>query len=140
FRLVNNMYEQRLQQYSLKSGVDGLLYYGRKNTAAIKGYLNFGDNAYSFILEPTDKDTLFFSSESHVNTITIPRNLTVQKESHNESIIKNSRKEKDKVLQTNLQSYKIYHFHDTSISSPMRSRANINDNRMLKEDGSNLPA
>lgn len=140
FRLVNNMYEQRLQQYSLKSGVDNLLYYGRKNTSSIKGYLDFEDSVYSFTLEPTEKDTLFLSLESHVNTVSTPRNLTVTKENHNESVIKDSDKEKDKVLQTNLQSYKIYHFHDTSVSSPMRSRVNINDNRVLREDGSNLPA
>ncbi len=127
FRLVNNMYEQRLQQYSLKSGVDNLLYYGRKNTSSIKGYLDFEDSAYSFTLEPTEKDTLFLSLESHVNTVSTPRHLTVTKENHNESVIKDSDKEKDKVLQTNLQSYKIYHFHDTSVSSPMRSRVNIND-------------
>ena len=38
FKLVNNIYEQRLQAYSLKSGVDNLLHYGRKQTQKIKGY------------------------------------------------------------------------------------------------------
>ena len=63
FKLVNNIYEQRLQQYSLKSGVDNLLHYGRKNTSEILGYLDFGNNAYSFQLSPTDNDTLFISVE-----------------------------------------------------------------------------
>lgn len=40
----------------------------------------------------------------------------------------------------NLSQFKIYHFHDTSIGSPLRSDADVNDNRMLKTDGGNLPA
>jgi predicted ATPase len=35
FKLINNIYEQRLQQYSLKSGINNLLYFGRKNTSLI---------------------------------------------------------------------------------------------------------
>ena len=43
-------------------------------------------------------------------------------------------------LRAYLQSYKIYHFHDTSVGSPLRGDADVNDNRMLKTDGANLPA
>src|SRR5699024_9340749 len=66
FKLVNNIYEQRLQQYSLKSGVDNLLYYGRKNTSEIKGYLDFGNNAYKFNLLPTNEDTFFIGREDSI--------------------------------------------------------------------------
>jgi thiol-disulfide isomerase/thioredoxin len=63
FKLVNNIYEQRLELFSLKSGIDNLLHYGRKNTSSIIGELNFGSNAYSFILSPTDDGTLFIERE-----------------------------------------------------------------------------
>ena len=49
FKLVNNIYEQRLKQYSLKNGADNLLYFGRKNTKNIKGYLNFGNNTTTLV-------------------------------------------------------------------------------------------
>jgi predicted ATPase len=39
-----------------------------------------------------------------------------------------------------LNTLKIYHFHDTSITAALRSSCNVNDNRYLKENGSNLPA
>ena len=39
-----------------------------------------------------------------------------------------------------LESFKIYHFHDTSDSSPLRTPAILNDNIILREDGGNLAA
>ncbi|MBT9138774.1 MAG: hypothetical protein DDT31_01350 [Syntrophomonadaceae bacterium] len=139
FKLVNNIYEQRLQQYSLKSGVDNLLYYGRKNTSEIRGYLGFGDNAYSFQLSPTEQDTLFISSEKSYY-FPAKNNLYFEHENVKESLIKDSSTIRDRYLSEHLESYKIYHFHDTSSSAPLRSVANINDNRIFKEEGGNLPA
>lgn len=139
FKLVNNIYEQRLQQYSMKSGVDNLLHYGRKNTSEIIGYLDFGSNGYSFILSPTENDTLFITEEKSYyypaqnNKFFYDKNLK-------ESVIKGSSTTRNKYLSEHLESYKIYHFHDTSSSAPLRSSANVNDNRFLKEDGGNLPA
>lgn len=140
FKLVNNIYEQRLQQYSLKSGVDNLLHYGRKNTNEINGHLDFGNNAYSFTLLPSDEGTLFISREDSI----LPYNTQYKKsyydENIKESLIKGSSTQRNKYLSEHLESYKIYHFHDTSSSAPLRSKANTNDNRSLKEDGGNLPA
>lgn len=139
FKLVNNIYEQRLQQYSLKSGVDNLLYYGRKNTNEIKGYLDFGNNAYSFELVPSDEDTFFISNEESIY-FAAPNNKSFWVANTKESTIKKSNTRRDFYLREHLESYKIYHFHDTSSSAPLRSKANTNDNRSLKEDGGNLPA
>ncbi|MCH7400415.1 AAA family ATPase [Belliella kenyensis] len=140
FKLVNNIYEQRLQQYSLKSGVDNLLHYGRKNTAEIKGYLDFGNNAYEFLLFPSDDGTLFIGTEDSI----LPGNTIYQKSYSSdfikESTIKNSATIRNKYLREHLVSYKIYHFHDTSSSAPLRSFADISNNRILKEEGENLPA
>jgi predicted ATPase len=36
--------------------------------------------------------------------------------------------------------WRVYHFDDTSFSSPMRKTANVNDNRFLRQDAANLPA
>jgi predicted ATPase len=140
FKLVNNIYEQRLQQYSLKSGVDNLLHYGLKNTSEIKGYLGFGNNAYKFNLLPTDEGTLFIGREDSILPKLTQYNQTFYEENIKESLIKSSSTIRNKFLREHLESYKIYHFHDTSSSAPLRSRANINDNRSLKEDGGNLPA
>src|SRR5690606_14819254 len=124
FKLVNNIYEQRLQQYSLKSGVDNLLHYGRKNTNEIIGHLDFGNNAYSFTLLPSDEGTLFIGREDSI----LPKNTQYKKsffdENIKESLIKGSSTTRNKYLSEHLESYKIYHFHDTSSSAPLRSKAN----------------
>jgi len=140
FKLVNNIYEQRLQQYSLKSGIDNLLHYGRKNTTEIKGYLDFGNNAYKFNLLPTDEGTLFIEREDSILNYSTQYNKTFYHDNIRESLIKVSTTQRNRYLSEQLESYKIYHFHDTSISAPLRSNANINDNRILREEGGNLPA
>lgn len=140
FKLVNNIYEQRLQQYSLKSGIDNLLHYGRKNTSEIKGYLDFGNNAYKFSLLPTDEDTFFIGREDSILNYTNQYNKAFYDENIKESRIKEKYRIRDNYLSEQLENYKIYHFHDTSISAPLRSVAKINDNRILSENGGNLPA
>ncbi|TAF72245.1 MAG: DUF2813 domain-containing protein [Bacteroidetes bacterium] len=140
FKLINNIYEQRLQQYSLKSGVDNLLHYGRKETNEIKGYLNFGNNAYQFNLLPSDEGSLFIGREDSLLNYQTQYSKTFYEENMKESLIKGSNTTRDKYLRDHLESYKIYHFHDTSTSAPLRSFANLNDNRILREEGENLPA
>ena len=139
FKLVNNIYEQRLQQYSLKCGLDSLLHYGRKYTSEITGTLDFGNNAYDFKLFPTNEGSLFIEREE--NKLNYVNHLNDFVHHHRkESVLKKSVFTRDIYLKNHLESYKIYHFHDTSNSAPLRSGANINDNKSLKEDGGNLPA
>ena len=130
FRLVNNIYEQRLQNRA-----DGLLYYGIKRTKEITGYLSFSSNAYSFTLQPRDNGSMFIAREDSWYEGSSYGYANVD-----ESCIKKSTTFRDKWLRDYLQSYKIYHFHDTSKGAPLRSVADVNDNRILKEDGGNLPA
>lgn len=140
FKLVNNIYEQRLQQYSLKSGVDNLLHYGLKNTSEIMGYLDFGNNAYQFNLLPSDEGSFFIGREDSLLNYQTRYSKTFYEENKKESLIKVSNTTRDKYLREHLESYKIYHFHDTSSSAPLRSIANISDNRLLRPEGDNLPA
>lgn len=137
FKLVNNMYEQHLQQYSMQSGVDRLLHYGYKTTKEINGLLDFGDNKYKFTLQAADDNTLFIAEEESVSTgMTDVYPTTNIKESS----IKSSEYPRDIWLKKYLESYKIYHFHDTAKGSPLRTNAKVDDNRYLKTDGDNLPA
>ena len=58
FSLVNNIYEQNLQNYTMACGADSLLYYGLKHTNFIEGSLDFGNNTYSFKLAPASDGSL----------------------------------------------------------------------------------
>ena len=41
-------------------------------------------------------------------------------------------------VQNHLDRWQLYHFHDTGATSPMKKTADVNDNRRLRPDGSNL--
>ena len=137
FKLVNNIYEQRLQQYSLQNNADRLLHYGIKTTKEIVSSLNFGSNSYNFSLQPTENFSLFLAEE---NSIYSGRTDTYPRRNQLESTLKQSIYPRDRWLKSYLESYMIYHFHDTSKGAPLRTSAKLNDNRYLKTDGDNLPA
>ncbi|MHA3789230.1 AAA family ATPase [Flavobacterium hauense] len=150
FKLLNIIYEQRLENYSLTQGVDNLLYFGRRNTDFIYAYIEFKEtNAYSFHLQPSNDNKLFILNE---NTY-FNKSMGGQPEFYGygwkwnkingnakESIIKDSTQGIASWVNLYLKSFKIYHFHDTSTDAPLRSMCQINDNVYLKENGSNLPA
>ena len=136
FRLVNNIYEQRLQNYTMQNRAESLLHYGLKHTKQIEGLLQFSANAYSFTLQPRDNGSMFLAEEkSHY------RQYANVFQNREESIIKHSPKTRDQWLRAYLQSYKIYHFHDTSANSPFTQTSNVeNDKYVLYSKGQNLAA
>lgn len=135
FKLINNIYEQRLQNYTMQNRANNLLHYGLKHTEEIKGYLSFGRNAYGITLQPRDNGSLFIVEENSCYL-----NDTSSYYNRDESIIKDSNAFRDSWLRAYLESYKIYHFHDTSKGAPLRTASHINDNKFLKTDGDNLPS
>lgn len=135
FRLVNTIYEQRLGNYTMQHRAESLLHFGVKNTKEIKGYLRFSDNAYEFILQPRNNGSLFIAEERSYYQQS-PYFVTNIEESQ----IKYSSTYRDKWLRAYLESYKIYHFHDTSEGAPLRTESTLNDSRFLRTDGGNLPS
>lgn len=145
FKLLNILYEQRLSDYSLKTGADNNLHFGRKRTQQIDGYISFNNtNSYSFVLKPTNDNSLFVSNEyTGFNRSFYGHNGWIRQEINSNSIeakIKEKKSSINEYVKGYLESFYIYHFHDSSEFSPLRSTANINDNQYLKESGSNLPA
>jgi predicted ATPase len=41
-------------------------------------------------------------------------------------------------VRNHLGSWRVYHFHDTSSTSPIKKTTDVHDNRFLRDDGSNL--
>jgi predicted ATPase len=139
FKLVNKIYDQRLQQYALQQGADNLMHFGRKYTERIKGLLDFKENIYEFSLIADNQQGVFIEYESNL----APKDEVQENKSlynQRESKIRNRLNIEDQSLSQHLESYKIYHFHDTSETAPLRARAQVNDNRILRENGGNLPA
>ena len=135
FKLINIIYEQRLHNYTMQNSAERLFHYGLKQTSELKGYLAFGDKAYEVRLQARDNGSLFIAEERSYY-----QSSSFNVSNIDESQIKNSSTYRDRWLRDYLQSYKIFHFHDTSKGAPLRSSANIHDLRFLKTVGSILPA
>lgn len=144
FRFLNEISESRLQNFVRKSGgANELLYFGAKHTNAIEVEIHFGPNSYHLKLVSTSDDTLFFEiEECHYFGI---RHATP----YSFSSLSNNRLETGLVEQTgqisqstlrSIQSWRLYHFHDTSDTSLMKKTGQIDDNDKLRADASNLAA
>lgn len=148
FKLLNVIYEQRLSNYSLTEGADNLLHFGRRVTKFLDAYIEFDEtNAYGFKLQASNDNKLFINQEdtfynkSEVGLSDVNNDNWVK-----ETINLDNAESNVNSLGSNLwinkylNSFKIYHFHDTSANAPLRSSCQLNDNVYLKENGGNLPA
>lgn len=149
FEMVNAMYNQRLGSYTIeKGGIDNLLYFGRKNSDAINGLIDFDNtNAFFFTIKPTQANKGFieiagdlFNNGTHYDKNYDAWHQKIWDRAVDESELKNQTGFRAKYLKNYLQSFIIYHFHDTSKTSPMKKFCNVSDNQYLREDGSNLAA
>jgi predicted ATPase len=147
FKLLNELVERRLQHYVAKQGgSDTLLYNGAKVTKRIEAELLFGRNGYRVSLEPGVDGSLFFAKEEmHFAGFIYPYPSNVglgtgHKESklpQNEDITQGSIAS---FVVPTVQSWRVYHFHDTSETAGVKRPGDVNDNKFLRPDASNLAA
>jgi predicted ATPase len=147
FRLLNEILERHLQVYSGTVIADTLLYYGRKTTSEIKIELSFNTNGYEVSLIPTDDGRLIFSDETvwfHDKKFPKPYQVPIGSGHQESNLYLESKKNVNQTIadyvMARLRSWKIYHFHDTSRDSKMKQAQNINDNKRLQSDASNIAA
>jgi predicted ATPase len=145
FKFLNTIYEQRLETYSLKNGADNILHFGRKETSKTELYIEFDKiNAYTCDLAYTNNNTLFVDAEyTHFYKGIFGSNNWKSEligRANKESQLTGIKTAISKYVREYFQSFRVYHFHDTSENAPLRTDADINDNLSLKENGSNLSA
>lgn len=136
FRLVQMIFEQKLKNYTMTQSAERLLHYGRKHTKEIRGLFNFNLNTYEFTLQPREDETLFIAEEKSIyqNDVRFNRDI-------DESIVAVSDAFRNQYLQNYFGGSKVYHFHDTGSTSPLRRReVDIYNNHTLANDGGNLAA
>lgn len=142
FRLINDISEERLQLRVQKSGgAHTLLYQGPKFTKYIEIQLDFGANSYYCKLVPTEKDSLTFEDEScYFQGGGYPKPYSVSLPNNGSETGLNKLTSSAVVghVLESMKSWSVYHFHDTSDTSPMKRVSNINDNSNLQADASNL--
>jgi predicted ATPase len=149
FKLLANMYAQNLQLYVQKNGgVDALLHYGRKKTQKISIEFFFDKTKYAFDLIPTIDNRVFLEKEwfsDHVSgsyyTQPICRREVLVGNGSSESELHNWVIEEESFhIKTAIESWRVYHFHDTSDTALVKQIHPTSDNLRLKTDAANLAA
>ena len=130
-------------------GADRLLHFGAKTTDKITIHTVFNEevNQYEITLMPTDVNTLHPSSEilffwNKVRHPDKPYDTSIPSRG-GEAGISNPNVNVHNMIyyvRRYLDSWRPYHFHDTGSASPLKRTADLNDNRYLRPDGSNLAA
>ena len=135
FKLLNNLYEKRLENYSLRKETENLLYFGSKTTQHIYFKITFGTDAYECQLSPSAKGTLFVDYENVFNGKQTHLSINSR-----ESALKDHQEGVAQRISAYMRTFKNYHFHDTSENAPLRKPSLLSDNLSLREDGGNLPS
>jgi len=143
FRLLNEMYEQQLQIYVQKQGgPDALLHFGRRTTDRLHAEFYFANSGYKFDLIPTSDNRLIFEREvSWFGGRFYPSDVgNVLGSGHSESKLKDAKDQYSPYVREALNSWRVYHFHDTRDTAKVKQSHPVNDNLLLKPDASNLAA
>jgi len=133
-----------LQDYVVKAGgAEKVLHFGSKVTPKLSLHIIFKNeiNQYALELQPTDFDELvpiservYYWNKSYAH----PYFKSLERIGKEAGISKRLQGGIASHVRDHLDRWRLYHFHDTSASSPMKKMADINDNRYFRPDGSNL--
>ncbi|MCD8262414.1 MAG: AAA family ATPase [Bacteroides sp.] len=140
------MYDQNLQLHVAEEGsTEDILYFGSKTSDFLSSRIEFDNkNAYSFSLKPNRENKFYFEFENTAfNKAVYEKSGWIYKEwgsDNNESTLNTRRDSVSKYVAKYMESFRVFHFHDSSKTSRMRKPANIGDNSFFREDVSNLPA
>lgn len=149
FHMLSAMVNKGFADYVLeRGGADSFLFNGPKETKAIELGFDFitslnGYNSYKAKLIPT-ADEIFVLNEQRRYGDYNWRSYGV---ASSESRIADLREEKSVVpgyngvgfyIYDSISNWRVYHFHDTSSTSPMRRSEIIEDNKKLRCNGSNI--
>ncbi len=147
FSFLHAIREGHLKDYVIQAGgADKVLHFGSKVTEELEIRISFqeGINQYEIKLQPTQADQLYPADVAYFwdkkrypdrpgSYPLVPMGT--------EAGISNPRgRGPAAYVRARLDRWRLYHFHDTSSRSPMKSTADLNDNRYLRPDGRNLAA
>ncbi len=153
FQLLMAMRQKGLQKFICENGwADNFLHNGPKSTPVISMEFEFesqsnyskGKNFYRFELTPTVDERFLVSEERrYLNNKWMPYGSPSL-----ESLLYDEREEKSQLneqfhgvgyfVYQSIAQWMVYHFHDTSSMAPMRRSEIIDDNKLLRNNGSNI--
>lgn len=149
FELAKALYDQRLGGYMLSNGgMAAQLYRGLKYSKSIRGAIDYNNtNDFFFELRPGIREKAYIEETGDYYNWRGEKNKdysqwhkTIWDRAVEESNISEAKYPRAKYVRALLESFIVYHFHDTSKTSPMRQPCPVDDNATLRHDASNLPA
>jgi predicted ATPase len=152
FTLLHEILNGRLATTVAKAGgADRLLHFGIKETPAMRLALSFKNgrkrNGYELRLDAASEDmlkptveTVLFWDKAQGFPQPFEESIVNHRQHPNEAAIGTAENPIADYVRKHIDSYRVYHFHDTSFGSALRRTANVDDNRVLRPDGSNLAA
>lgn len=146
FRLLRNMFDEKLQDSIAKTGsADSLFFSGPKVTNQIFGHLTLSDNEYRFTLRLTDKAGVVIASQAMrfeqtdwVERPSYAKEASMDSwfDSHNTSPLLGY----GNYNPQEIRNWATYHFHDTTASAAFRRPQSARDFRTLGENAGNIAA
>lgn len=145
FRMLQSLIEGNLDDYVRDSGgISDLLHNGRKATKQMEFETRFGIRGYRFIIKPSPGEGFALTDEAryyeHGSTgwwelgSSVDNSSLLVKEAKGSTLDS----ENSEPVYNAINSWKIYHFHDTSLTAPMRHAEIVEDNKALRSDASNI--
>lgn len=135
FRLFANLSALKLDNYVVRQGgLNKILFFGPKITDRLEIHITSEQQEYEASLRPTIDGSLQFIFQERRYPYRAP----------DVSLIRIDKEEVEKDFQNNIdrifESWRVYHFHDTSENAPLRSSASLTEPEHLAADGGNLAA
>lgn len=148
FKLLNFAMTNSLKEYVARAGyANSLLHLGSQQTKQIAAALAFrmegGTNTYELKLSAAAEDALIFTDEAvtwHRDGYAHPAR-TVLGIGVEKTLLNDRSRQSDskvKVVRSLLAGARVYQFHDTSTSGPLRNKWKVDDNHYLFDHGGNL--
>lgn len=145
FRMVHAMAIKGFQQFIVEAGgADAFPFNGLKETPKIEIEFHFGPNAYRFALTPTADEKFAISEQRQFSGHPAKSYGSGLLESR----LQDEKDEKSAWYPNScgighyvydaISRWTVYHFHDTSATSPMRRSEIVEDCARLRNDGGNI--
>lgn len=145
FKFLRKMFEGRMQSHIAEEGGGARFFFGGpKSTQEMILDFKFGPNGFKAVLKYGKDNTVYLDSANAVFygvlKPTIQRYPVVSSNRLEIDLDAKTRNNVFEYVKSSINSWSVYHFHDTSRTAPMKRPSNTSDNRMLREDASNIAA
>lgn len=139
FRMLAELAERRLQLFvQEQDGPDAILCGTRKRTSQIDAEFYFARNGYRISLKPSGERLIFSREETWFGGDIVDSAHSLgsgQDEAHLPEVQDDTFAP---YVRPAIAGWRVYHFHDTSASAPVRQAQPVRDNLRLKPDAGNL--